>query len=80
MGFIATHHAEIMYDSSLINLSVLEECRKTGAKKILYTSSACMYPEHNQLDPSNPKCSEDPDTLIAFTECTTGLVVATAAL
>lgn len=59
MGFIATHDAEIMHDSALINLCVLEECRKTGAKKVLYTSSACMYPEHNQLDPNNPKCSED---------------------
>ncbi len=59
MGFIATHDAEIMYDSTLINLSVLEECRKTKAKKVLYTSSACMYPEYNQLDPNNPKCSED---------------------
>ncbi|MDP1614427.1 MAG: NAD-dependent epimerase/dehydratase family protein [Methylococcales bacterium] len=59
MGFIATHHSEIMHDSSLINLSVLEECRKTKAKKLLYTSSACMYPEYNQLEPTNPKCSED---------------------
>lgn len=59
MGFISTHDAEIMHDSSLINLVVLEECRKTKVGKVLYTSSACMYPEHNQLDPNNPKCSED---------------------
>jgi GDP-D-mannose 3',5'-epimerase len=59
MGFISSHDAEIMHDSALINLNVLEECRKTGAKKIFYTSSACIYPERNQLDPNNPKCSED---------------------
>jgi GDP-D-mannose 3',5'-epimerase len=58
MGFISTHDAEIMHDSALINLTVLEECRKTKVGKILYTSSACIYPEYNQLDPNNPKCSE----------------------
>jgi len=59
MGFISCHDAEIMHDSALINLTVLEECRKTGAKKVFYSSSACIYPEHNQLDPNNPKCTED---------------------
>jgi GDP-D-mannose 3',5'-epimerase len=59
MGYISSHDAEIMHDSALINLNVLEECRKTGAKKIFYSSSACIYPERNQLDPNNPKCSED---------------------
>jgi GDP-D-mannose 3', 5'-epimerase len=59
MGFISFHDAEIMHDSALINLNVLEESRKTKAKKILYTSSACIYPEHNQMDPNNPNCSED---------------------
>ncbi len=59
MGYISTHDAEIMHDSALINLLVLEECRKTGAKKIFYSSSACAYPERNQVDPNNPNCSED---------------------
>lgn len=59
MGFISSHDAEIMHDSALINLNVLEKSRVTGAKKIFYSSSACIYPEHNQLDPNNPKCSED---------------------
>lgn len=58
MGFISTHDAEIMHDSCLINLNVLEAARKTGAKKVFFTSSACIYPEENQLDPSNPMCSE----------------------
>lgn len=59
MGFISFHDAEIMHDSALINLHVLEECRKTGVKKIFFSSSACAYPERNQLDPQNPMCSED---------------------
>lgn len=59
MGFIATHDAEIMHDSCLINLNVLEAARLTGAKKLFYSSTACVYPERNQLDPDNPKCPED---------------------
>jgi nucleoside-diphosphate-sugar epimerase len=59
MGFISSHDAEIMHDSALINLNVLEACRKLGAKKIFFSSSACAYPLRNQLDPLSPKCSED---------------------
>ena len=59
MGFIAFHDAEIMHDSVLINVNVLEKSRQTGVKKIFYTSSACIYPTYNQLDPNNPLCSED---------------------
>lgn len=59
MGFISCHDAEIMYDSALINLNVVEECRKQKVKKVLYTSSACIYPQYNQLDPANPLCTED---------------------
>jgi len=59
MGFISSHDAEIMHDSALINLQVLEESRKQKVGKIFYSSSACIYPEHNQMDPNNPKCSED---------------------
>lgn len=59
MGYLKTHDAQIMYNSALINLNVLEECRKTGIGKVFFSSSACVYPEHNQMDPNNPKCSED---------------------
>lgn len=59
MGFISFHDAEIMHNSALINLNVLEESRKTQVGKIFFSSSACIYPERNQLDPDNPKCSED---------------------
>jgi len=60
-GFVFTgdNDADIMHNSALINLNVLEEIKKKGVKKVFYSSSACMYPEHNQLDPDNPKCSED---------------------
>lgn len=57
--FTGTNDAAIMHNSALINLNVLEEIKKKGIKKVFYSSSACMYPEYNQLDPENPKCSED---------------------
>ncbi len=74
-GFVFTgdNDAEIMHNSCTINLNVLEETRKLNEKldhwepehhpkkqpKIFYSGSACMYPEHNQLDPNNPDCRED---------------------
>ena len=73
-GFVFTgdHDAEIMHNSVSINLNVLEETRLLNEQldhyepehhpkkqpKIFYSSSACMYPEHNQLDPNNPDCRE----------------------
>ena len=60
-GFVFTgeNDAEIMHNSATINLNVLETCRKRNIKRIFYSSSACMYPEHNQIDPNNPLCSEE---------------------
>src|SRR3984893_1549040 len=60
-GYIFTgeHDAEVMHNSATINLNVLEACRKRNVPLIFYSSSACMYPEHNQMDPSNPNCAED---------------------
>jgi nucleoside-diphosphate-sugar epimerase len=48
MGFISAHHGEIFYNNSLINLHTLEAARINGIKRYLYTSSACVYPEHLQ--------------------------------
>ena len=56
--FTGENDANVMHNSSLINLNVLNESVKYNIKKIFYSSSACMYPEHNQLDPNNPNCEE----------------------
>lgn len=60
-GYIFTgeNDANVMHNSATINLNVVEACRKRNVKRVFYSSSACMYPEYNQLDPDNPKCSED---------------------
>jgi nucleoside-diphosphate-sugar epimerase len=66
-GFVFTgdHDADIMHNSATINLNVLDSQReintqnKINKTKIFYSGSACMYPEHNQLDPDNPDCREE---------------------
>jgi nucleoside-diphosphate-sugar epimerase len=59
-GYIFTgeHDADVMHNSATINLNVVDACREYGVRDIFYSSSACMYPEHNQLDPNNPNCEE----------------------
>ena len=59
-GYIFTgeHDSEVMHNSATINLNVANECIKNKVAKVFYSSSACMYPEHNQLDPNNPNCIE----------------------
>jgi nucleoside-diphosphate-sugar epimerase len=59
-GYIFTgdNDANVMHNSALINLNVAHEASKKSVKKVFYSSSACMYPEHNQLDPNNPNCEE----------------------
>jgi nucleoside-diphosphate-sugar epimerase len=59
-GYIFTgeNDANVMHNSALINLNVVERCVEKKVKKVFYSSSACMYPEHNQLDPDNPNCEE----------------------
>lgn len=69
-GFVFTgeNDAEIMHNSALINLNVLETALRRRIKKIFYSSSACIYPKFNQMDPDNPKTDEssaypaDPDS------------------
>jgi GDP-D-mannose 3', 5'-epimerase len=66
-GYIFTgdHDADVMNNSASINLNVLRSVKElndhkgTNKTKIFYSSSACMYPEHNQLDPDNPDCREE---------------------
>ncbi len=59
-GYIFTgeHDADIMHNSATINLNVLDAARKRNISNIFYSSSACMYPSHNQEDPDNPNCEE----------------------
>ena len=60
-GYIFTgeNDANVMHNSALINLNMLDACHKRNIKRVLYSSSACMYPEHNQEDPDNPNCAEN---------------------
>ena len=60
-GYIFTgeNDADIMHNSVLININIAEAMIKTGVKNVFYTSSACMYPSHNQEDPDNPLLSEE---------------------
>lgn len=59
-GYIFTgeHDAVVLHNSATINLNVLESGRKSGVRRFFYSSSACIYPESNQMDPANPICSE----------------------
>ncbi len=59
-GYIFTgdNDADVMYNSSIINLNMLHRSVQAGVKKIFYSSSACIYPEFNQTDPDNPNCEE----------------------
>jgi len=56
--FSGENDADIMHNSALINLNVLEVCVKNNIRNIFYSSSACIYPEHNQVDSNNPNCEE----------------------
>ena len=60
-GYIFTgeNDANVMHNSALININIVERCVQHKVGKVFYSSSACIYPERNQLDPENPLCSED---------------------
>lgn len=59
MGFISSHHAQILHNNSLINLHTLEAARVNGVRRYLYTSSACVYPEFLQTDAEVTPLKED---------------------
>jgi GDP-D-mannose 3', 5'-epimerase len=65
MGFISSHHAQILHNNALINLHTLEAARQNGVSRYLYTSSACIYPEHLQQDVDVPGLKEE-DAYPAF--------------
>jgi nucleoside-diphosphate-sugar epimerase len=60
-GYIFTgeHDADVMHNSATINLNMLHACQKRNIGGLLYSSSACIYPEYNQMDPDNPNCAEE---------------------
>lgn len=60
-GYIFTgdNDAHVMHNSALINLNLLALAKDKKAGKLFYSSSACIYPHFNQLDPNNPNCAED---------------------
>lgn len=60
-GYIFTgeNDANVMHNSAIINLNMAEMAVKYKISRVFYSSSACMYPEYNQMDPDNPNCSED---------------------
>ncbi len=82
MGFISSHHAEILHNNSLINLHTLEAARQNGVSRYLYTSSACIYPEYKQTEanvtplkeedayPAQPQDAYGWEKLIAERLCT----------
>lgn len=57
--FTGENDANVMHNSALVNLNIIQQALKVGVKKLFYSSSACIYPSYNQEDPQNPKCSED---------------------
>jgi len=60
-GYIFTgeNDAKLMHNSAMVNLNVAKQAMKFNVKKLFFSSSACIYPEYNQLDPNNPNCRED---------------------
>lgn len=60
-GYIFTgdHDAAIMHNSATVNLNILEACKNRSIRRVFYSSSACMYPAHNQTDPNDPCTRED---------------------
>ena len=60
-GFIFTgeNDADIMHNSATVNLNVADSCKNRNIKRVFYSSSACMYPAHNQEDPDKPVTRED---------------------
>lgn len=59
MGFIANNHSIILHNNALINLHTIEAARRNGVQRLLYTSSACVYPEFKQTDANVSPLKED---------------------
>jgi len=58
MGFIQSNHSTILYNNTMISFNMVEAARRCGVTRFFYSSSACIYPEHKQLDTENPGLKE----------------------
>jgi nucleoside-diphosphate-sugar epimerase len=59
MGYISSHHSEILYNNALINFHTLESARLNNVENYLYTSSACIYPNYKQTTVDAPPLREE---------------------
>ncbi len=56
--FTGDNDFNVMHNSASINLNVAHFAIKSGVGKVFFSSSACIYPKCNQVDPDNPNCAE----------------------
>jgi GDP-D-mannose 3',5'-epimerase len=59
IGFIESHKAVIVRDSTLMNFHTLEASRINGVGRFLFTSSACIYPGYLQKSTEAAPLKED---------------------
>jgi len=59
-GYIFTgeNDVDIMINSCAMTTNLIRCLPNSNIKKVFYSSSACVYPEHNQLDPLDTTCEE----------------------
>ena len=57
--FTGLNDSEIMHNSAMVNLNIVDSMKRHGVKKVFYSSSACMYPETHQLEIDVPALRED---------------------
>lgn len=57
--FTGENDADVMHNSALVNLNIAEAATHEDGIRVFYSSSACIYPERNQMDPDDPRCHED---------------------
>ena len=57
--FTGLNDSEIMHNSAMVNLNIVDSMKRFGVKKVFYSSSACMYPETHQLEIDVPALRED---------------------
>jgi len=59
IGFITEVGAEVMRDNALLNINLMEACRKNAVKRIFFSSSACIYPAYRQTTPETEPLKEE---------------------